>query len=804
GTAWNLDYLFGLVEADGTFRAFWAHTLAEEKQALLDFLAYVAERRRRHPAMHIYHYAAYERTHLLGIAARHGVGEEAVDDLLRANVLVDLYPIVKQAVRIGSRSYSLKKLEPLYMHEARAGVDNAADSITQYVKARELERSGQLQAAAEAMQQIADYNEYDCLSTLRLRDWLMGRARENQVSLAYSDELLLPVEVPDPDPVYVELAALVAGFSVGERSADETALALAAAAIDYHRRERKSFWWDHFARLTGPVEEWADTRGVFVIDSAVVERDWSTLGRARTASRTLRLSGTAAPGSGFGAAEQPFVLYDEPYPPIELSSEPGARASHSRTSVVVDEDGVLHLTERVATGAPEYSQLPIALTPGMPPSAGSQVEAISEWGRRVLNELPEMIPDAALDILRRSSPRGEIAAVAHDDFVPAMRDTLLGLDNSYLAVQGPPGTGKTYNGARVITELVVNHGWKVGVVGQSHATVENMLAAIVHAGLDPELVGKKPKAGDIRDVPWTKLGDKNSFAGRDGGFVLGGTAWTFSNANAVARGSLDLLVIDEAGQFSLASTIAAAVSARRLLLLGDPQQLPQVSQGTHPEPVDASALGWLSDGHDVLPPRLGYFLAESRRMHPAVCAPVSRLSYEGRLHSVGSDRVLDGVVPGLHPVPVDHVDNSTSSEQEAAAVLAIVREAVGRQWKSAGVTAPLDPGNVIVVAPYNAQVELLRATLDAAGFEGVPVGTVDRFQGREAAVSIVSLAASSPADVPRGLDFLLMANRLNVAISRAQWASYLVYSPALTDYLPTSPAGLAQLSAFIELVTLEP
>jgi superfamily I DNA and/or RNA helicase len=383
-----------------------------------------------------------------------------------------------------------------------------------------------------------------------------------------------------------------------------------------------------------------------------------------------------------------------------------------------------------------------------------------------------------------------------------MRDALLALDHSYLAVQGPPGTGKTWNGARVIADLVHHHGWRVGVVAQSHATVENMLSAVVEAGLDATLVGKKPRIGaESENTTWTKLTDTTlgEFTNRPG-FVVGGTAWLFSNATRIPRETLDLLVIDEAGQYSLAATIAASVSASRLLLLGDPQQLPQVSQGAHPEPVDVSALGWLSAGHDVLPPAFGFFLDVSHRMHPAVCAPVSQLSYEGRLHSIPSDRVLAGVAPGLHPVPVVASDNSTSSPEEADVVLAIVRDVVGRAWTSAGTTAPLAPENVIVVAPYNAQVQLLREVLDAAGFHTVPVGTVDKFQGREAAVSIVSLAASSAADVPRGLEFLLLANRLNVAISRAQWAAWLVYSPEITEALPTSVDSLAQLSAFITLV----
>ncbi|MES2092561.1 MAG: TM0106 family RecB-like putative nuclease [Actinomycetota bacterium] len=808
GTVWGLDYLFGLVEADETFRTFWAHDLAQEKQALVDFLAYVSERRQKHPSLHIYHYASYERTHLLSIAARHGVGEEAVDDLLRSGVLVDLYPIVKQSLRVGSRSYSLKKLEPLYMGDrGRSGVSTAADSITEYVRSRDLLDSGDADEAARVLGEIATYNEYDCISTLALRDWLLARATESGIWPAGGDELRLDVPVAEPDPVHVQLAAIVDDFPPGERTADQSAIALASAAIDYHRREGKSFWWDHFARLVAPLEDWADTRDVFVVESAEVVRRWGIEGRARTQSRELRLTGTAAPGSSFRESDSPWVVYDPPFPPIDAGRDPAARVTHRRTRVTVAEDGSLQLTERLGSGMPTYDQLPLALMPSSPPNPGTQVTAISEWGRALLDAYPQLMPNAALDILRRVPPRGSAGGTTPDLLVSGtvadrMRDALLSLDHSYLAVQGPPGTGKTWNGARAIADLVENHGWRVGVVAQSHATVEHMLSAVVGAGLDPLRVGKKPRPGaESAPTAWTKLTDTTLAELTAGpGFVVGGTAWLFSNAARIPRQGLDLLVIDEAGQYSLASTIAVSVSATRLLLLGDPQQLPQVSQGTHPEPVDVSALGWLSAGHDVLPPAFGLFLDASHRMHPSLCAPVSELSYEGRLHSVASDRLLAGIAPGLHPVPVVASDNSTSSPEEADVVLAIVRDLVGRSWTSAGVTTALTAQDLIVVAPYNSQVQLVRETLDTAGFDAVPVGTVDKFQGREAAVAIVSLAASSAADVPRGLEFLLLANRLNVAISRAQWAAWLLYSPALIEYLPTNVAALAQLSAFIRLV----
>ncbi|HEV7948662.1 MAG TPA: TM0106 family RecB-like putative nuclease [Glaciihabitans sp.] len=809
GANWGLDYLFGLMESDGTFRAFWAHNLAEERRAFIDFLRYVAERREKYPDLHIYHYAAYERTHLLSLAARHGVGEETVDDLLRANVLVDLFPIVKKSLRVGSRSYSIKKLEPLYMgDEHREGVANAIDSVVAYSQSREMFGAGQLAEAQAALNEIAKYNEYDCRSTLGLRDWLVELATDHGVDLATPRDLELDIPVKEPSPVYAALHAAIGDIAPAERSADQNAIALASAAIDYHRREGKKFWQEHFDRLRDPVDQWADTRDVLIVRTVSVDRDWGIEGKDRNPSRILSLSGDVAPGSTLKPGHTPYLLYKAPVSSLGEPAAPGARLAHNRAEIIGVDNGVYRVREKLSRGAEPYAQLPLALAPPMPPNAGSQVTAIAQWGQRVLNELPDMLDDAAFDILRRVVPRGRpvpksVEPSVRVNHVVAIRDDLLTLDHSYLAVQGPPGTGKTYTGSRVIAELVVRHGWKVGVVAQSHATVENMLAAVVAAGLDPAKVGKKPKAGDEQaSSDWTPLSATSfsDFTSQKGGFVVGGTAWTFSNPAHIKPGSLDLLVIDEAGQFSLASTIASAVASTRLLLLGDPQQLPQVSQGAHPEPVDVSALGWLSEGHDVLPIEFGYFLAKSWRMHPAVCEPVSQLSYEGQLVSQSRPRHLEGVRAGLHPVEIHHSYNTTSSPEEADSVVELVASLMGRDWTDGDTTTPLNEEHIIVVAPYNAQGELIRQRLKLAGFHRIPVGTVDKFQGREAAVSIISLAASSAEDVPRGLEFLLLANRLNVAISRAQWAAYLLYSPTLTEYLPTNTAALAQLSAFIRLV----
>ncbi|QNE33870.1 TM0106 family RecB-like putative nuclease [Leifsonia shinshuensis] len=819
GERWNLDYLFGMVDTDARFTAFWAHDFAEERVALERFLEFVRDRRAAHPGMHIYHYAAYEQTHLLSISARHGVGEEEVDGLLRDNVMVDLYPLVRKSVRVGSRSYSIKKLEPLYMgSELRESeVTNGADSITEYANARDLIALGRFDEAQPLLDALGDYNRYDCVSTLRLRDWLLARAAEAGVPIGAA-----PMEEPEPAPEESPLRAGLLGFAGDpldpHRTPDREAVALAAAAIDFHRREQKSFWQSHFSRLIQPVEEWADTRDVLVVESVRVVRDWYLDEGQRVERRELLLSGQWGAGSAVRVSESsgPFLLYEYPGPFRLLRAQPGARTVRSAAVIDVTDDGSVLVRETLPEDVAAYPHLPMALTPAPPPNTRPLAEAVREWGTDLLAaRRDDRWPlNATVDLLRRTPPRTRSGALAPEGpedgsgRIAAVTASLLDLDASYLAVQGPPGTGKSYLGAHVIARLVAAHGWRVGVVAQSHAVVENLLDRVVDTGLDPALVGKVPSgaAEAPRFTPLRRNGHLEFAAEREGrGYVLGGTAWDFANPARIPRGSLDLLVIDEAGQFSLASTIAVGVAARNLLLLGDPQQLPQVSQGSHPEPVDGSALGWVSAGHDVLPAELGYFLAESRRMHPALAEAVSRLSYEGRLHAHPSarDRELGGVEPGLHPAPVEHVGDATASPQEAAEVVRIVDDLIGRSWTDPAAhveDVPLAQDDVIVVTPYNAQLAEVRELLDEAGFPQVRVGTVDKFQGQEAAVAIVSLAASSAADVPRGMSFLLMKNRLNVAISRAKWAAYLVHSPELTEFLPTTPAGVGELSAFIRLV----
>ena len=394
--------------------------------------------------------------------------------------------------------------------------------------------------------------------------------------------------------------------------------------------------------------------------------------------------------------------------------------------------------------------------------------------------------------------------------VDAVHAAVRALDHSYVAVQGPPGAGKTFLASHVIARLVAE-GAKVGVVAQSHAVIENlMLACCARNGFDVSRAVRLRGKSVTPDAPWSEVSDSElvELISGAGGLLFGGTVWDYVSERRVPAGSLDVLVVDEAGQFSLTNTVAAARAARSVLLLGDPQQLPQVSTGVHPYPVDVSALGWLSDGAAALDSRFGYFLGESWRMDSALCERVSWLSYDGALASAAATagRALQGVAPGVVSYPVEHAGCSVRSVQEAQAVVDCVRELLGREWVPAASAEPrpLAAEDCIVVAAYNAQVDCVREALIAAGLAdssgaGVRVGTVDKFQGQEAAVVLVSLA-SSRVDSGRGAGFVLSPNRLNVAVSRGQWQAVLVHSPWVARSVPQDVEEVLALSGFAGLV----
>ena len=819
----GLEYLFGSITHDTGEPVYWpqwAHDRRAEKAAVEEYIDWLVARRATpgFEGLHVYHYAPYEVTGLKRMVQRYGTRSEELDQLLIDGVFVDLYSVVRRSIRISERSYSIKRLEPLYMgdHERLSEVTGGADSIIWYGNYRMLRDQGDQAEAHAQLDQLAEYNEYDCLSTLRLRDWLLGLPdglRPGPRPVEAAGERAVPAEQAAALALEQDLLAPFAHKAPEERTADEEAIALLAAALLFHRRESLPFWWAHFARMAATVEDWEHDGEMVVLPPGSVEvvSDWEVPEGRRSYQRTLTAL-VEVPGSfKLSANSECHTIYDAPLPPLVKQPSNADRGFRSTGRILALEPEGEQLRVTFAEGlpgglaeepGPDQAVVPVALSAGSPPPIGKLATAIFTIAADALDLFGELRAQPAIDVLRRQPPRlagdRSLPPVVDHDFASAITDAVRDLDRSYLAVQGPPGTGKTTTGAQVIKRLV-DAGWKVGVVAQGHKTIEAMMDKVIDTGVAPEQVVKRSGGGgDHRGLKLTDAKLKTKVLEPDVGCLVGGTKWDFVNENRIPAGSLDLVVIDEAGQFALADTIAVSQAAPRLLLLGDPQQLPQVSQARHPAPVQQAALDWLSDGHDTLPPELGYFLDATYRMRPELAAVCSRLSYDDRLDAdpCTAKRTLAGIEPGLHTVLVEHDSNRTASIEEARVVLRLVVDAVGRTWTTEEGERPLEPDDVLVVAPYNAQVNLISAVLDHAGLDAVRVGTVDKFQGQEAAVAIISMA-SSAASSGRGASFVLSRNRLNVALSRAQHTAYLVHAPQLTDVIPATTHGLAQLGAFL-------
>ena len=507
---------------------------------------------------------------------------------------------------------------------------------------------------------------------------------------------------------------------------------------------------------------------------------------------------------------------DEPHGALPSGIGPGDPVSTATIEAALQSD-----VHGLLFGGALMTNLPVSDEPSDAPASPSALPSVLDAAASLTG-----LESASADLLFRRAPRLKKSAsnaknaenlplevdfpVSDLPTVDAVHAAVRALDHSYVAVQGPPGAGKTFLASHVIARLVAE-GAKVGVVAQSHAVIENlMLACCARDGFDVSRAVRLRGKSVTPDAPWSEVSDSElvELISGAGGLLFGGTVWDYVSERRVPAGSLDVLVVDEAGQFSLTNTVAAARAARAVLLLGDPQQLPQVSTGVHPYPVDVSALGWLSDGAAALDPRFGYFLGESWRMDSALCERVSWLSYDGALASAAATagRTLQGVEPGVVSYPVEHVGCSVRSVQEAQAVVDCVRKLLGREWVPAAGAEPrpLAAEDCIVVAAYNAQVDCVREALIAAGLvdssgAGVRVGTVDKFQGQEAAVVLVSLA-SSRVDSGRGTGFVLSPNRLNVAVSRGQWRAVLVHSPWVARSVPQDVEEVLALSGFAGLV----
>jgi len=780
----GLEYLFG-VEGPAGFRAFWARDRHEEKAAFEAFVDYASETMRTSAEARIYHYNHYETTALKRLAMAHGTRESELDAMLREGRFVDLYVVVREAVRTSEPGYSLKNVERFYRPKRDGQIGTAADSIVAFE--RWLETRDQV-----ILDGIEAYNRDDCVSTRELRDWLVslrpaGMTWETRPSAAESSQN--PERARRRAEQEAEAVALrsrlLDGVVEGERPYRE----LVADLCDFHRREQKPAWWAMFERMDCDAEELAE--------------DIECLGG-------LVAAGPSRP-------EKRSLLRDYRFPEQETKLKDGDQVVDAATMGSMGTIRFFDEVSRTASLGWTASKGPLpdrlSLGPSGPLDVQDQRDAVRRFGESVC--AGEARYPALNALLRREVPRlagrtpglplREEGETALEAALRACRD----LDGGHLFVQGPPGTGKTWTASRMILDCV-RRGLRVGVSALSHKAINNLLAGVEAAAREAKLSLRICKRSNKADPSSWAAGAmiRDAFDDKDvpsDAQVVGATVYYFSKASQDS--TLDVMFLDEAGQVSLAGVIATGVAARSLVLVGDQMQLGQPIQGVHPGGSGVSVLEHLLQGAAVVPPEQSVFLDESYRMHPAICEWVSDAIYDGRLSahpsctgqalllSEGAHPALSGT--GLRIVPVVHEGRSQRSDEEVAEVVAIWCDLMRHRWRDRhGGEHALTPNDVLVVAPWNVQVNALRRALP----EGARVGTVDKFQGQEAPVVLVSMATSKAEHAPRGLGFLFSRERLNVAVSRARCLSLVVACPTL---LEASCATIEQLRLVNTLCSLE-
>ncbi|MGW5239010.1 TM0106 family RecB-like putative nuclease [Monashia sp. NPDC004114] len=769
------EYLAGIWTRQGEFVDFWAHDFAEEGRLTTDLVDWLTARWQQHPSMHVYHYAPYETTALKRLVGQHATREAELDQLLRHEVFVDLYAVVRQGVRISKGSYSIKKLEEFYWGHTRSadgsGVADGLSSVVEYERWLAGREDGAPDQAI--LDDIRRYNEEDVRSTLALHDWLEDRRSD---LLAHGHSLTRPVPEPLREISDEERAEILLADRLVEAGHE-----LLAGCVGWHRREKRPEWWDFFHYKE--------------LDTAELVEDGTAIGDLGEPVETgqVKLS----------------RIWRYPFPPQDCSVSIGKYVPDVDTHIPV---GKVVGIDPVA-GWIDLS-MKRTLDPPRPRGVGGPSPIMDAVLRQSIARTGETVLTGGSNLparlLERVVPPAEVLAVRPGETPKdAVVRVGLSLDGEVLAVQGPPGTGKTFAGSALVRELL-DAGLRVGVTAQSHAVVLNLLDEVARPAWHKD--GTNAEEGEEPDDPNTLIRhttDNGAIveALRSGEATLvGGTAWLWSREDL--QDSVDVLVIDEAGQFSLANAVAVAAAARSLVLLGDPQQLTQPTKAVHPYGSGVSALDHLriegDDVHDVIPADRGIFLDRTYRMHPSLTAFVSELAYEGLLESAPGRERLGVEAPGalsgsgLRWVPVEHATVSDqSSDDEAGVVRALVADLIRGTWTSAeGVTAPVGLDDILVVAPYNAQV----ATLARALPEGSRIGTVDKFQGQQGAVVIYSMASTTASAAPRGVSFLYDLHRLNVAISRAKTMAVVVGSPLLMDAAVHTPEELRAVNALCRFV----
>jgi uncharacterized protein len=782
----GLEYLFGIyyIENNKTkFEAFWAHNEKEEKENLIKFFEFTKNHFKKYPKAKIYHYAKYEITALTRLTSKYHVKGKELDHYLNLQKFVDLFQVIKQAIQVSENSYSIKEIEKFYDYKRSGEVKKAnvsGDYYSEYIETKE----------QRLLDEIESYNKQDCHSTYELRNWLVKiRPEAAGWFVPTIDEIEDREFEKDMDESFQQLSDF--------KAEDKNVKQIIADLLGFFRREAKPQWRQYFERRYMTNEELVD--------------DLEAIG-------DLKIKGTPY-------SEDRSKVYTYSFDEQDYKLKKGTRVSvfnnssnpeETETATIVELDQtkqILKLKKGIKSGLTEN----ISIGPGKPRDISKLEASNSRFIRSYVNKENKF--NAIFSILKKEIPNikgikvGE-KLIKTNNFLEEIPKLLLNLNNSYLYIQGPPGTGKTYQAGNAIIELI-KAGKKVGITANSHKVIHNVIDRVEKWAEEKGINFRGLKAGRPDDPETTYSSAHVKTSNKDIDFINGlkenillfaGTKYHLSAGYYQEK--LDYIFIDEAGQLSLADLIVIGSTAKNIVLIGDQNQLGQPIKGTHPGISGISILDFLLEDQDTIPENKGVFLNKTFRLNPKINEFTSDNFYESRLifDESTEKRKIDfnkkGMVTkeGITYLPMDHKDNGQKAEEEGEVIIKLLKEIIGRDFTDINnKTRKLTIEDILVISPYNAQVNYLLSILP----EGARVGTIDKFQGQEAAINIISMVTSDADSIPRNKEFLFDRNRLNVAISRAQCASIILFNPVLLDLYPTTYEQIKLLNNFYKLLKLQ-
>jgi len=807
----GLEYLWGNTYFDENdqrqFIDFWAHNQEQEKQCFQDFIHWAYARWLKDPQMHIYHYANYEIAACRKLMGRYGVCEHEVDQLLRNEVFVDLYKVVKGALLLGEPRYSIKNVEHLYRGSRDTDVGTGGDSVVVYEQWRKLnalDKEGDTWQTSAILKSIRDYNIDDCDSTQELVDWLRVQQHDNAIVFVGKTDVVEVEQTTEITKVEKLRDNLLCRAKEEEVTQPELSLITENLAwlLEFHRRESKPIFWKMFDRMGAEESELLDDLDCLAFCT-------------RTDRSPFKIKRSYGYEYSFDA-NQEFKAACSSYYVLNEETDKGKSLKVNVDRESSDFEKGLLVVKSMKYVPPQL----MTLIPDEYVNPAPIPEAIAEVVEKYKNS--EDGNQAILDFLSRSTPRiighskGSIIAESKNstENLQQIITAVKNLDNSYLPIQGPPGAGKTYTGKHVIAELVKD-GKRVGICSNSHKAINNLLLTTAKYCKENDVSASfactNETGPELSDLGINIIKNKELDVWMEASCVIGTTAWGFSRSEMIDQ--LDYLFIDEAGQVSVANLIAISRCTKNLVLMGDQMQLGQPIQGTHPADSGASILDYLLKNSPTIDERKGIFLNTTYRMHSAVNKFISDAVYEGKLISdADNDKQLISIPSsykgplnkeaGIIFMPVEHIGNTQASEEEVLVIVETVMELIGRTFTDKeGQARNINWSDMLVVAPYNLQVNKLKTAFSSMpGGDNARVGSVDKFQGQEAPVVILSMCASDANETPRGVDFLFDKNRLNVAISRAQALAIVVANPVLASTSVSGVKQLAKINMFSHLV----